>query len=437
MEQLIKFISQYFINLYLLLIGFMIGFLIAIFRCNNKIISILVKTNKLEKDIKQLQQNFKTLGIKINYLYKLINSKDKSSQKSNFSEIKEEAKHVEVNENCESLINNIWKKNKIFINEQIALNINQFILPLREQINNCIYQLRETIKIETQERNILTNEIKQLQKFNSNMAQETINLTNALRGNSKFRGHLGEIILSRILESAGLREGHEYETQISIKSDQNSKVRPDVIIRLPRGKNIIIDSKMILLAYEKYFNSKNQIDSEKAIKEHINAIRVHMRSLSQKNYQQLPNLRSLDYILMFIPIEPAFLLAVDHEPNLLSEALQQNIMLVSPTTLLVALRTINNLWNHEHQNQNVQHIADSAAKIYDKMRLFVDDMNSIGDNLDKTYNSYKEAMKKLAEGRGNIIKQAEKFRELGVNVKCSIDCNISKKSNHRKYNSQE
>lgn len=171
-------------------------------------------------------------------------------------------------------------------------------------------------------------------------------------------------------------------------------------MHLPQKKDVVIDAKMTLVAYERYFNAEDDAVREQALQEHLTAVRQHIRLLSRKDYQQLPGVRSLDYVLMFIPVEPAFLLAIDRQPELISEALQQNIMLVSPTTLLVALRTISNLWRYEHQSQNAQHIAEKAGRLYDKMRLFVDDMQSLGTHLDKARDSYQQSMKKLSEGRG-------------------------------------
>jgi len=241
------------------------------------------------------------------------------------------------------------------------------------------------------------------------MAQEALNLTKALKGDNKIQGNWGEVVLSRVLEASGLREGYEYETQVNIALEQG-RMQPDVIVRLPQGKDVVVDAKMTLVAYERYFNAEDDAARELAIQDHVAAMRGHIRLLGRKDYQQLPGLRSLDYVLMFIPVEPAFLLAIDRQPELISEALQQNIMLVSPTTLLVALRTINNLWRYEHQSRNAQRIADRAARLYDKMRLSVDDMSGIGHNLEK-----------LAEGRGNLIAQSEAFKSLGVEVKRPIN----------------
>jgi DNA recombination protein RmuC len=253
------------------------------------------------------------------------------------------------------------------------------------------------------------------------MAREALNLTNALKGDNKTQGNWGEVVLSRVLEASGLRAGHEYETQVNVRLENQSRMQPDVIVRLPQGKDVVIDAKMSLVAYERYFNGDDESEREAALSEHIASLRGHIRLLSRKDYHQLPGLRSLDYVLMFIPVEPAFLLAIDREPELISEALQQNIMLVSPTTLLVALRTIANLWRYEHQSQNAQRIAERAAGLYDKMRLFVDDMAALGQSLEKAQGSYHQAMNKLSAGRGNLIGRIEGFRTLGVEIKRPIN----------------
>lgn len=227
-------------------------------------------------------------------------------------------------------------------------------------------------------------------------------------------------MLARVLEASGLREGYEYQTQVSLQNEGGNRQQPDVIVRLPQNKDVIIDAKMSLVSYERYFNSDDDQERMQALHEHIASIRSHIRLLSRKDYHQLPGLRSLDYVLMFIPVEPAFLLAIDRQPELISEALQNNIMLVSPTTLLVALRTIGNLWRYEHQSQNAQQIAERAAKLYDKVRLFVDDMAALGGSLEKAQSSYRQATNRLSEGRGNVLGQVESFRSLGVEVKRPI-----------------
>ena len=326
-----------------------------------------------------------------------------------------------LNAQFENLANRIFENSGRRVDEQNRQSLHGLITPLREQLEGFRRQVQEGFGQEARERHTLAHEIRNLQQLNAQMAQEAINLTKALKGDNKTQGNWGEVVLSRVLEASGLREGHEYETQVTVQLEQNGRMQPDVIVRLPQGKDVVIDAKMTLVAYERYFNGEDQADRELAIAEHIAAIRNHLRLLSRKDYQQLPGLRSLDYVLMFIPVEPAFLLAIDRQPELINEALNQNIMLVSPTTLLVALRTINNLWRYEHQSRHAQRIADRAARLYDKMRLFVDDMSSIGQNLDKAQESYRQAMKKLAEGRGNLIAQTEGFRQMGVEIKRPIN----------------
>ena len=326
-----------------------------------------------------------------------------------------------LNAQFENLANRIFENSGRRVDEQNKQSLNSLISPLREQLEGFRRQVQDGFGQEARERHTLSHEIRNLQQLNAQMAQEAINLTKALKGDNKTQGNWGEMVLSRVLEASGLREGHEYETQVTIQLEQNGRMQPDVIVRLPQGKDVVIDAKMTLVAYERYFNGDDEAQREAAISEHIAAIRGHLRQLSRKDYQQLPGLRSLDYVLMFIPVEPAFLLAIDRQPELINEALNLNIMLVSPTTLLVALRTINNLWRYEHQSRHAQRIADRAAKLYDKMRLFVDDMSSMGQSLDKAQDSYRQAMKKLSEGRGNMIAQTESFRQLGIEVKRPIN----------------
>ncbi|QDY40542.1 DNA recombination protein RmuC [Candidatus Pantoea soli] len=325
----------------------------------------------------------------------------------------------------ENLANRIFENSGRRVDEQNRQSLNSLITPLREQLDGFRRQVNDSFGQEARERHTLAHEIRQLQQLNAQMAQEAINLTKALKGDNKIQGNWGEVVLSRVLEASGLREGYEYQTQVSVQLEQQGRMQPDVIVRLPQGKDVVIDAKMTLIAYERYFNADDEATREQAIQAHISAVRGHIRLLGRKDYQQLPGLRSLDYVLMFIPVEPAFLLAIDRQPELISEALQQNIMLVSPTTLLVALRTINNLWRYEHQSRNAQRIADRAARLYDKMRLFVDDMSSIGNNLDKAQQSYQQAMKKLAQGRGNLIAQSEAFRTLGVEIKRPINTQLA------------
>ena len=326
-----------------------------------------------------------------------------------------------LSELFENLANRIFEHSNRRVDEQNRQSLNSLLTPLREQLDGFRRQVQDSFGQEAKERHTLAHEIRNLQQLNEQMTREAVNLTRALKGDNKTQGNWGEVVLTRVLEASGLREGYEYETQVSIETDTRARMQPDVIVRLPQGKDVVVDAKMTLVAYERYFNAEDDYTRELALQEHIAAVRNHIRLLGRKDYQQLPGLRSLDYVLMFIPVEPAFLLALDRQPELINEALKNNIMLVSPTTLLVALRTIANLWRYEHQSRNAQQIAERASRLYDKMRLFIDDMTAIGQSLDKAQDNYRQAMKKLSSGRGNLLAQTEAFRHLGVEVKREIN----------------
>ncbi|MUK67838.1 DNA recombination protein RmuC [Aliivibrio fischeri] len=321
----------------------------------------------------------------------------------------------------ENLANQLFEQKTKTVDEQNKVSLEGLLSPLKEQLEGFKKQVNDSFGFEAKERHTLVHEIRSLQQLNERMTQEAVNLTNALKGDNKQQGNWGEVVLSRVLKESGLREGHEYDTQVSMDDEDGKRFYPDVIVHLPDEKDVVVDSKMTLVAYERFFNSEDFNQKEHALDEHLMAIRAHLRGLSKKDYHKLNGLRSLDYVLMFIPVEPAFQVAIEADPSLISDAMEQNIIIVSPTTLLVALRTISNLWRNERQNQNAKIIAERASKLYDKMRLFVDDMEAVGGALDKANQSYQGAMNKLASGRGNLIRQAESFKELGVEVKRDIN----------------
>ncbi|OEE26107.1 DNA recombination protein RmuC [Aliivibrio fischeri] len=321
----------------------------------------------------------------------------------------------------ENLANQLFEQKTKTVDEQNKVSLEGLLSPLKEQLEGFKKQVNDSFGFEAKERHTLVHEIRSLQQLNERMTQEAVNLTNALKGDNKQQGNWGEVVLSRVLKESGLREGHEYDTQVSMDDEDGKRFYPDVIVHLPDEKDVVVDSKMTLVAYERFFNSEDFNQKEHALDEHLMSIRAHLRGLSKKDYHKLNGLRSLDYVLMFIPVEPAFQVAIEADPSLISDAMEQNIIIVSPTTLLVALRTISNLWRNERQNQNAKIIAERASKLYDKMRLFVDDMEAVGGALDKANQSYQGAMNKLASGRGNLIRQAESFKELGVEVKRDIN----------------
>jgi DNA recombination protein RmuC len=320
----------------------------------------------------------------------------------------------------EQLANQLFDVKTAKVDQQNKQSLEGLLNPLKLQLEGFKKQVNDSFSQEAKERHTLVHELKNLQRLNEQMAKEALNLTQALKGDNKQQGNWGEVVLARVLAESGLREGHEYQTQVSLQNEAGKRYQPDVIVNLPNEKQVVIDSKMALVAYERYFHAESDIERDKALGEHLLAIRAHIKGLSKKDYQQLQGIQTLDYVLMFIPVEPAFQLAIQADPALVKDAMEQNIIIVSPTTLLVALRTVDNLWRNEYQNQNAQHIAEKAGKLYDKLRLFVDDMDTLGHAIDKAGQSYQNAMNKLLTGRGNAIRQAESFKQLGVEVKRSI-----------------
>ncbi|KHT62466.1 DNA recombination protein RmuC [Photobacterium gaetbulicola] len=320
----------------------------------------------------------------------------------------------------ESLANKMFEHKTRTVDQQNRISMEGLLGPLREQLEGFRKQVNDNFSQEARERHTLVHEINNLKQLNEQMAREAVNLTQALKGDNKAQGNWGEVVLARVLSESGLREGHEYQTQISLENEEGKRYQPDVVVHLPQSKDVVIDAKMSLIAYERFFNADTVAEQELALGEHVASVRSHIRGLSRKDYHQLHGVESLDYVLMFIPVEPAFQAAIEADPSLIRDAMDQNIMLVSPTTLLVALRTINNLWRNERQNQNAKQIAERASKLYDKLRLFVTDMEAMGASLEKANQSYQGAMNKLVTGRGNVIRQAEGFRQLGVEVKRDI-----------------
>lgn len=316
----------------------------------------------------------------------------------------------------ENLANRIFEQNAGNFRELNQNSMDLLLTPLKEQLEGFRRQVGETHAQETAQRHNLKFELERLAELNARMTEEAAALTRALKGDSKQQGNWGEVVLARILSECGLREGHEYHTQVNIEVDKGKRYQPDVIVHLPQEKDIIIDAKVSLTAYERWYNAADDLEKAVALKEHIASVRNHIRELGRKDYQQLPGVRTLDYVLMFVAVEPAFLAALEADPSLVRYGLEHNILLVSPTNLMVALRTIENLWRYERQNQNSRQIAERACRLYEKLRLFVEEMQQMGGSLHKAQESYDKAMGRLVNGRGNLIAQAERFRELGVEV---------------------
>ncbi|WP_419766815.1 DNA recombination protein RmuC [Arcobacter sp.] len=317
----------------------------------------------------------------------------------------------------ESLANKLFEENS----KKSSLNLNQVLNPFKEQLNSFGKRVNDIYNDETQQRVTLLTEIKNLKDLNNQISQDAVNLTKALKGENKTQGDWGEMILSKILEQTGLREGVEYSTQGSFTNVEGKRLRPDVIVHLPQDKDVIIDSKVSLLAYTNYVESEEEIEKEKYAKDLTKSIYAHIKGLSSKNYDEISDLKTLDFVLLFIPIEGAFMLAASKDSNLFKVAFESNIMLVSPSTLFVTLRTIENIWRYEHQNENALIISKKAADLYDKFASFVKDIENIGIHIDRSKKSYDEAINKLSVGRGNLLRRAQEFEELGVKAKKTID----------------
>lgn len=314
----------------------------------------------------------------------------------------------------ENLANRIFEEKSTKFVKQNEENLDLILKPLRVGLQEFKTRVEETYDKESKQRFSLQVEIEKLLILNSKISEDAINLTNALKGQSKTQGAWGELILERVLEGSGLQKGREYDVQVSLDRNDGGRSQPDVLVRLPEGKHVIVDSKVSLTAYEAYSSAEDEESRDRELKRHIESVRRHVTSLSEKNYQMLYGIQSLDFVLMFMPIEPAFMLAVQADRDLFSEAFRKNIMIVSPSTLLVSLKTIASIWRYEYQNKNAQELARQCGALYEKFVGFVSDLEEIGKKIDATRKSYDEAFGKLKTGKGNLIRQVERIRLLGV-----------------------
>jgi DNA recombination protein RmuC len=305
------------------------------------------------------------------------------------------------------------EKGKTFTDRNKA-QMDGLIGPLREQLGDFKKRVEDVYDKESRDRATLLNEISHLKNLNERIGKDALNLTNALKGDVKKTGGWGEVILERILEASGLEKGRAYETQVSLPGSRGNRYQPDVIVRLPEGRDVIVDAKVSLKAYERYHSSTDAAERNAAIKAHLNSMRNHLRGLSEKHYEDLEGIRTLDFVLMFVPIEAAFFTALEHDRFLFSEAFEKNVILVSPSTLLVTLRTIHNIWRHADQNENTLEIARQAGGLYDKFIGFVEALEDVGRQLDRARGAYRTARERLCSGRGNLVRRAEQLKALGV-----------------------
>ena len=362
------------------------------------------KTFKLNSNLSSLQADYDNLQEKL------------AEQKGEIEKLQE--KFIKEFEN---LANKIFEEKSSKFTEQNKTNLKEILDPLKERISEFQNKVEETNKESIDRNAALRQQLSSLKEMNLQMSQDAQNLTNALKGEVKTMGNWGEMILERILEISGLEKDREYIIQESVTTEDGKRLQPDVIVRLPDKKNIIIDSKMSMVAYEKYTSLDDEKEKQIALKEHILSIRSHLKNLSSKGYQNLFQNESLDFVLMFIPIEGAFALALQNDNSLYNYAFgEMNIIIVSPTTLLATLRTIENIWKQEHQSRNVIEIAKQSGALYDKFVGFIDDLIDLGTRMDQAKNSYEGAMKKLSEGTGNLVNRAEKIKKLGAKTSKSL-----------------
>ncbi len=336
----------------------------------------------------------------------------------------QEAKTV-LSDQFKNLANEILEEKSRRFAEQNQQNLDTLLKPLQEKLTDFRKQVDETYQSEARERFALKQEVEKLAGLNLRMTDETRALTNALKGESKTQGDWGELVLETILENSGLRKGEEYLVQDTQTISDGSRLQPDVVIRLPESKHLVIDSKVSITAYTRYMQSDDEQVKVSELNSHVLSIKQHIQGLSAKNYQDLYGVGSIDFVLMFIPIEPAFLAAMRHAPEIYQDALKKNIVIVCPSTLLATVRTVAHLWRQEQQNRNAQEIARQCASLYDKFVGFVEDLDKVGQRLEQAQVSYTDAVGKLKTGRGNLIRTAENVKKLGVKPNKSLPAKLT------------
>lgn len=372
--------------------------------------SLKVKISAKDQEIIHLQEKIK----------ELIKSKEEQEQR--------------LTKEFENLANKILDQNSEKFKQQNKEQLDLILNPLGKEIEKFKQKVEDTNKDYIQRNSALSQRIESLEKLNLQLSQDAINLTNALKGDSKTQGDWGEIQLEVLLEKSGLMNGVHFSTQGGYRDKEGKLKKPDFIINLPDNKHLIIDSKVSLTAYENYFNSDGEAAQKSALKKHLESIKNHYKDLGSKDYPSLYGINAPDHVLMFVPIEPALMIALQEEQNIYLDALDKNVVLLSTSTLLATLSTIASIWKQEDQKRNVLEIAKEGGLLYDKFEGFVDDLIKIGKNLKSSQNSYQDAMNKLVDGRGNIIKKVENLKKLGAKTKKSLPQNIIERSNTNEDN---
>ncbi len=434
MEDYIIYITVSIISL---LVGGLVGWVFLKLKFENKT-SALEASNTLLNEEKEASQNI---------IKQLRNDKDLIREEKEYINIEFTKKVAEIEnlqtkltenkveveklqekftKEFENLANKILEEKSKKFTLQNKENIQSILNPLQDKIKTFEKKVEETHKESIDRHAALRQQIIGLKELNQQMSKETINLTKALKGDSKTQGNWGELILERVLEKSGLEKGREYELEKSfnVEGEGQTRLRPDVIIHLPDNKKMIIDSKVSLTAYEKLVNTEDEQEQEQFLKEHITSLNRHVVQLSSKKYEDLYQIESPDFVLLFIPIEPAFAVALNADNQLYNKAFEKNIVIVTPSTLLATLRTIDSMWQNEKQQRNAIEIARQAGALYDKFESLMTDLTKVGKKMDEAKTEYKGAMNKLFEGRGNLITSVEKIKKLGAKAKKSLPENI-------------
>lgn len=320
----------------------------------------------------------------------------------------------------ENLANKILDEKSNKFTEQNKKNIKDILNPLQEKIQTFEKKVEDSQKESISMHSALKEQLLGLKELNAQMSKETINLTKALKGDNKMQGNWGELVLERVLEKSGLEKDREYFVQQSFVNEDGKRIMPDVVIHLPDNKKMVVDSKVSLTAYEQFINADEELDKQRFLKEHVNSLKRHVEQLSTKKYEDIYKIESPDFVLLFVPIEPAFAVALNEDNTLYNKAFERNIVIVTPTTLLATLRTIDTMWNNEKQQRNALEIADQAGKLYDKFQGLLTDLVSIGKKIDGTKADYAAAMNKLVEGRGNLVNSVEKLKKMGAKAKKAL-----------------
>ncbi len=373
---------------------------IEIATLNEKLLLIL----NLEESIKLLENELKILRDekeKLSISYSTVKQQYEDKNKY-IDELKVEFK---------TLATDILDKNSKKFSEQNKESLGFILNPMKQQLNDFKKKVEDVYDKESKDRSALQHELKSLKELNQKISTDAINLTNALKGESKTQGSWGEMVLETVLERSGLRAGEEYVREEFLKHEDGKGYRPDVIVNLPENRHIIIDAKTSLTAYEQYVSSIDEDEKKGYLNNHILSINNHITQLSDKKYEELKGINTLDFIFMFVPIESALMLALENDKNLFDKAFKKKIVLVSPTTLLVALKAIENSWKYEKQAQSTTEVIRLAEKLYGKVKGFVDDFEKVGKNLTIAQKSYEEAYGKLSKGRDNIVRQIEVFKD--------------------------